>query len=472
MTVWAYFHKPRFSCIKCYVARTETGVDDSMKFKKHSPIRRIHWTKTAVLAVFVGYICFLAAQASGQQETLFRRIIGQLQDDLYLSMVQQYMPSLAYVAEGREDKDLTEAAWEKIMGQFPLFGYVERMSDYQVRTESSLSDEEIIALEGKDEQAVSAEDILEAARQENDGQLTAAAESENAQALLDGAAQTDTQQAEQEQNTADSPDAAPASSSAVSSQPQVVIPREKLNDFDYLIQNFYQVDNTTTIDSSRLSAETLLNMDLSIKTPADQPQILIYHTHSQEFFADSDPSDVMTGVVGVGEYLTQLLRDEYGFNVIHHMGQYDVNDRDHAYANADGPIEQILAENPSIEVVIDLHRDAVEKHMVREVNGVEMAPIMFFNGLSHTKALGDIPYLQNPNLTGNLAFSLQMQLAAAEYYPNLTRPIYLKGYRYNMHFKEKCLLIEMGSYTNTQQEAWNAMVPLADLLDKVLHDKI
>lgn len=139
-----------------------------------------------------------------------------------------------------------------------------------------------------------------------------------------------------------------------------------------------------------------------------------------------------------------------------------------AYANAEGPIEQLLAENPSIEVVIDLHRDAVDKHMVREVNGVQMAPIMFFNGLSRTKALGDISYLNNPNLTGNLAFSLQMQIARrvlSESYP----PDLFKRYRYNMHFKEKYLLIEMGSYTNTQEEARNAMVPLADLLNRVLH---
>lgn len=294
--------------------------------------------------------------------------------------------------------------------------------------------------------------MAEAASRENQDCIVAEMEQENAQAGADAAEQP----------------AAP-DHTAVSSQPLVEIPREKLNDFDYLIQNFYQVDNTTTINSSQLNAEELLNMDLTIKTPADQPQILIYHTHSQEMFADSDPNDVMTGVMGTGEYLTSLLQEKYGFQVIHHMGQYDVGDRDHAYANAEGPIEQLLTENPSIEVVIDLHRDAVDKHMVREVNGVQMAPIMFFNGLSRTKALGDISYLNNPNLTGNLAFSLQMQIAAAEYYPNLTRPIYLKGYRYNMHFKEKYLLIEMGSYTNTQEEARNAMVPLADLLNRVLH---
>lgn len=418
-------------------------------------MHRIPHGKTAVLVLFLCYVFFLATRVQGQQETLAKRISHELQDDFYMGMVQQYMPTLSYVAEGRNEKTLGQLAWEEMMSQIPLFGYADSLTTYSVQTESSLSQEEIIALEGRDEHAVPEGDALEAAQQENASQVTAAAENENAQAVL-----------------ASQPQMPETDAAPVSSEPLVVVPREKLNDFDYLIQNFYLVDNTTTIDSSQLSAETLLSRDLTMKTPADQPQILIYHTHSQEFFADSDTSDVMTGVVGVGEYLTQLLEEEYGFNVIHHMGQYDVNDRDHAYANAEGPIQQLLAENPSIEVVIDLHRDAVDKHLVREVNGVQMAPIMFFNGISHTKALGDIPYLENPNLEGNLAFSLQMQLAAAEYYPNLTRPIYLKGYRYNMHFKEKYLLIEMGSYTNTRQEALNAMVPLADLLDKVLHGKL
>ena len=251
--------------------------------------------------------------------------------------------------------------------------------------------------------------------------------------------------------------------------PQIDLSPAKLADFDYVMNQFFILDSNTETNAQQISGTRFLGEDLSIKQDSKVPQILIYHTHSQEMFADSDPNDVMTGVMGTGEYLTSLLQEKYGFQVMHHMGQYDVGDRDHAYANAEGPIEQLLAENPSIEVVIDLHRDAVDKHMVREVNGVQMAPIMFFNGLSRTKALGDISYLNNPNLTGNLAFSLQMQIAAAEYYPNLTRPIYLKGYRYNMHFKEKYLLIEMGSYTNTQEEARNAMVPLADLLNRVLH---
>lgn len=418
--------------------------------------KRKKWYRQSAIALFLLYAFFLMVKAGTGRETLAKRFFSYVQNEISMSMTRQYIPTVAYMAEGRQEQTLSDFLLEKVTDQIPLIGYADTIRTYETTIESSLSEEEIVALEGKDEAEVEARQMAEAASRENQDCIVAEMEQENAQAGADAAAEAAEQPA--------APD-----NTAVSSQPLVEIPREKLNDFDYLIQNFYQVDNTTTINSSQLNAEELLNMDLTIKTPADQPQILIYHTHSQEMFADSDPNDVMTGVMGTGEYLTSLLQEKYGFQVMHHMGQYDVGDRDHAYANAEGPIEQLLAENPSIEVVIDLHRDAVDKHMVREVNGVQMAPIMFFNGLSRTKALGDISYLNNPNLTGNLAFSLQMQIAAAEYYPNLTRPIYLKGYRYNMHFKEKYLLIEMGSYTNTQEEARNAMVPLADLLNRVLH---
>lgn len=97
-----------------------------------------------------------------------------------------------------------------------------------------------------------------------------------------------------------------------------------------------------------------------------------------------------------------------------------------------------------------------------------MASIMFFNGLSRTTANGDIGYLYNPYIQDNLAFSLQMQITAEEYYPGFSRAIYLKGYRYNMHYCPKTLLVEVGAQTNTVEEAMNAMEPLADILAKVL----
>jgi stage II sporulation protein P len=230
------------------------------------------------------------------------------------------------------------------------------------------------------------------------------------------------------------------------------------------------VDSCTTIGSDQLNAEKLLSKDMTIDEDGDGPQILIYHTHSQEGYADSTEGDASTSVVAVGEYLAQILTEKYGFRVLHHTGEYDVGDRDHAYSNAAPALEEILAEYPSIQVVIDLHRDSIgsDTHLVTEINGKSTAKIMFFNGLCRTAASGNLTSLVNPYLEDNLAFSFQMQLAAAEYYPDFTRKIYLKGYRYNMHYCPKSLLVEVGAQNNTLQEAKNAMEPLADVLSKVL----
>ena len=61
-----------------------------------------------------------------------------------------------------------------------------------------------------------------------------------------------------------------------------------------------------------------------------------------------------------------------------------------------------------------------------------------------------------------------MQLLAEEKYTDLTRKIFLKGLRYNLHVRTRSALIEVGAQTNTLEEALNAMEPLADLLDQVL----
>ena len=240
-------------------------------------------------------------------------------------------------------------------------------------------------------------------------------------------------------------------------------------DFDALIKGFYAVDATTEASPDQIQLDQLLGKDLTLEKNPDVPQILIYHTHSQEAFADSVPGDASTSIVGAGELLAQILREEYGYNVIHDTGEYDVESRDNAYSVSLPAIEKILAENPTIEVVVDLHRDAVlEGKLVTELNGKPTATFMFFNGLSYTKAAGNIAYLENPCIDDNLAFSFQMQVIANEYYPGLTRRIYLKGYRYNMHLKPRSLLIELGAQTNTVEEIRNACAPIAHILDMEL----
>lgn len=168
-------------------------------------------------------------------------------------------------------------------------------------------------------------------------------------------------------------------------------------DYEKLVSNFYAIDGTTGLDSSYVGLDQLLYQDMSITRSLEGPDILIYHTHSLEDFADSVPGDPSTTIVGAGERLTEILQDTYGFSVMHDIGGYDVEARDEAYNKSLPAIEQILAENPTIQVVIDLHRDEMKegKKLVMELDGRPTARFMLFNGMSYLRNKGKIAYLEN-----------------------------------------------------------------------------
>lgn len=249
--------------------------------------------------------------------------------------------------------------------------------------------------------------------------------------------------------------------------------RNQILDYNYLIDTFYVVDKSTSLPQEILNPALLLSKDLTIQTDSSKPQILIYHTHSQEAFADSVPGQRSDTIIGVGDYLTQLLTENYGYQVIHHTGVYDMTDgkldRDPAYTKALPEITKILEENPSIEVVIDLHRDGVNEnvHLVTDINGQPTAKIMLFNGLCRDTQ-NDNPDTPNSYREDNLAFSLQLAMLMKAQYPDLFRVIYTKSSRYNQHLRPRSALIECGAQTNTVQEAKNAMPILADLIHQVL----
>ncbi len=246
---------------------------------------------------------------------------------------------------------------------------------------------------------------------------------------------------------------------------------EQLENKHFLYNNFYIVDGTTSVKDSIFDAKAMLGMDMTLKTKEDKPQILIYHTHSQEAFADSRSGKVADTVVGVGEVLADILETEYGYNVIHDKTKYDMMggylDRNLAYNYAKDGVTKLLKKNPTVEVVIDLHRDEGNKRVVN-LNGEKVANIMLFNGLSRNSKGEDIASLYNPNLQANLAFSLQLQLKGRELFPGLMYKNYLKGYRFNLHLREKSILAEVGTAKNTVQEEKNSMKYLAEVLDQVL----
>ncbi|WP_341877433.1 stage II sporulation protein P [Defluviitalea saccharophila] len=260
---------------------------------------------------------------------------------------------------------------------------------------------------------------------------------------------------------------------------QIRYTKTQLRSIDFLQRNLYNFEGDLKLTYADIPAVDLINRDISLKKQSNKPQILIFHTHSQEHFADSDPNQLDDGVIGLGETLAKILHEEYGIGVLHNKGQYDVVQgklmRDGSYERMEPAIRKILQQNPSIEVIIDLHRDGIEKgKLVTKVNGKPTAKIMLVNGICKTMKNGkltDLTSLPNPYLKDNLAFSLQMQLKANELYPGLMRKIYIKPYRYSLHMLPKSLLVEVGANTNTVEEARNAMAPLAKILCEVLKVK-
>ena len=247
---------------------------------------------------------------------------------------------------------------------------------------------------------------------------------------------------------------------------------KKWENSKYLRKYIYQIDSTTMATENELNRKVLLNTNLKLRK-SDEPQILIYHTHGSEAYRGSRKGRKSDTVIGVGDVLTKRL-EQKNIKVVHDRNIYDVKngkeERSKAYNYAATAIEKNLKKYPSIQVVIDLHRDGVPegKHLVTEINGKPTAQIMYFNGLSRTVKNGNLDTLPNPYIEDNLSFSFQLSYQAARYYPQLTRCIYLKGYRYNLHVRPRSILLEVGAQTNTVEEAMNAMEPFSVILDKVL----
>lgn len=377
-------------------------------------------------------------------------------------MLEPYFPVVRIMQRGQTDKITSDIYEEWILAEYPVLLYgIGQAQEAGAASESDYAG--LLMMEGRDEErkAIS-EDALEY------GEDAMHLEQGLADALLkENGAYIENQTARE------IPESAKEDGKAAAFQPSQTksysYQWDELQSYEMLIKAFYAVDSTTRAGEELLDTDALLAKDMRIQGSADDPQILIYHTHSQEAFADSAAGDETTSIVGVGEYLAAVLRERYGYNVLHHVESFDSESRDYAYSNALPAIEELLEEYPTIEVVIDLHRDEMpeDRRLVVDLQGRPTAQFMFFNGLSRT-AKGDIEYLENPYLSDNLAFSFQMQAVCNEYYPGLARRIYLKAYRYNMHVCPKTLLIELGAQNNTVEEAMNACDPLAHVLDLVL----
>lgn len=217
-------------------------------------------------------------------------------------------------------------------------------------------------------------------------------------------------------------------------------------------------------NSSSLSDDAVLTImeerhQLSIRE--EGPQVLIYHTHATESFEpyDSDVYDTRNtwrstdpeeNMIAVGKTIAAAI-ERHGIEVIHDHTLHDYPSYNGSYERSALTIEQYLQQYPSICVVLDIHRDAIQREEtlvkpVAVINGVKSAQLMIIAGY-------DDGSLNIPHWKDNLRFGARLQDEMEGLYPGLCRPLLFINRRYNQHLSNASLLLEIGSHGNTLEEA-------------------
>ncbi len=218
---------------------------------------------------------------------------------------------------------------------------------------------------------------------------------------------------------------------------------------------FIQNDSGLSYDLDEMLADPVR---LHKNDSADQPTVLIIHTHGSEAYVDQSggrSEDPDHSVVHIGDVLTELLESK-GIGVVHCRTLIDVPSYNQSYSRAMDIIDEQLDETPDIQMVIDLHRDSMitdsgmEYKVVSEIDGTPCAQLMFVMG---TNAGGRT----HDNWRDNLSFAVGLQRSLLEAYPTLMRPINLRKQRFNEQATTGSMILECGTSANTMQEAENAI---------------
>ena len=233
------------------------------------------------------------------------------------------------------------------------------------------------------------------------------------------------------------------------------------------------IENRPGLD---LDVAALAQAQLTLDLPEEGPQVLIVHTHGSEAYTpDGTDTYVATGecrttdteksVVRVGDEIAKVLT-EMGLTVVHDTGLYDYPEYNGAYDRSLAAVEGWLAQYPTIQVVLDVHRDALIG-----ADGTVYKPITTINGESCAQVMlvmGSNALYDHPGWLENLALAVQVQKEMNTLWPTLARPIGLRENRYNQQTAPGAMLVEVGSHGNTLQEALAAARMFARALGAVL----
>lgn len=236
-----------------------------------------------------------------------------------------------------------------------------------------------------------------------------------------------------------------------------------------------QVRNCTSLPNKTLSAaaEELPQLDIDIA----EPTVLIVHTHTTECFQPSDVDwydaarptrtrDCTQNMVAVGNALAEALA-ENGVIAVHDCTVHDYPAYSGAYDRSEDTIRAALEQYPSIKIVIDLHRDAIETS-----DGTRIAPVTEINGRNAAQFMiiagCDDGRFNMPNYMENFRLACLIQNTAEDMYAGLARPVLFDYRNYNQHITNGSLLIEVGSHGNSLDEA----VYTGELLGNVLAETV
>lgn len=218
----------------------------------------------------------------------------------------------------------------------------------------------------------------------------------------------------------------------------------------------------------QVDLQELLRRPLEWDLRQEEPAVLILHTHGSESYVNTEgyqeSSDYRTlddryNMISIGERLAQCLENA-GIRVIHDRTTYDYPSYSGSYSQARGALQRHLEENPSICLVLDIHRDAMtdssgqQMSYTRQTENGIAAQLMLVAG---TDAGG----LEFPNWQENLSLAVKLQLALEDACAGICRPVSLRTGRYNQDVFANMLLIEVGAAGNTRQEALLAAEILA-----------
>ncbi len=236
------------------------------------------------------------------------------------------------------------------------------------------------------------------------------------------------------------------------------------------------VKNLTHHTTNEVKQLMLAPVNFSVEKNSDQPQILIYHTHATESYTPTDDmtynpayswrsTDTSQNMVAVGKVITDTL-NSMGYNTIQDTTLHDHPSYNGSYDLSKATVEKYLKMYPSIKVVLDIHRDAVER------DGAVINPVVSYNGDKYAQIMiisgCDSGYMNMPNYRENLKFATNLQNTLEKELPGLTRPVLFDYRNYNQQLSTGSLLVEFGTHGSTLQQAKNSRKIFAQALAKTL----